>query len=181
MSIPSDRLGDASGSSVSWAAITAGSIVTVAAGLVLTMLGAGLDLASLSPWPERGATIGHVAVWTAIWLVVVQWIASALGGYLTGRLRTRWVGVHTHEVFFRDTAHGFITWALATLIGAALLAAGTASSTAPGAIVRPAADLAADPHRLASETLVFTALSLVIGAFIASISAALGGRLRDEA
>ncbi len=26
---------------------------------------------------------------------------------MTGRLRTRWVGIHTDEVFFRDTAHGF--------------------------------------------------------------------------
>jgi hypothetical protein len=59
---------------------------------------------------------------TAIWLIVVQWVSSLLGGYMTGRLRTKWVGTHTHEVFFRDTAHGFVTWALATVIGAALLA-----------------------------------------------------------
>ena len=62
---------------------------------------------------------------TAIWLIVVQWIASGLGGYLTGRLRTKWVGIYTHEVFFRDTAHGFLTWAVATVIGALVLAAAT--------------------------------------------------------
>jgi hypothetical protein len=41
----------------------------------------------------------------------VQWLSSGLGGYLTGRLRTKWVGIHTDETFFRDTAHGFMAWA----------------------------------------------------------------------
>src|SRR5947207_15694255 len=49
-------------------------------------------------------------------MVVVQWLSSAIGGYLSGRLRTKWVGVHTDEVFFRDTAHGFMAWSVATLI-----------------------------------------------------------------
>jgi hypothetical protein len=64
---------------------------------------------------------------TAVWLIVTQWLASGLGGYLTGRLRTKWVGLHTHEVFFRDTANGFLTWAAATVIGAALLASAASS------------------------------------------------------
>jgi hypothetical protein len=59
-------------------------------------------------------------------LIVTQWVSACLGGYITGRLRTRWVGTHTHEVFFRDTAHGFITWCVATL----LIASGLASSAA---------------------------------------------------
>ena len=63
---------------------------------------------------------------------MVQWIASATGGYLTGRLRTRWIGTHTHEVFFRDTAHGFLTWSLATVIVTAI-AATVAASAAGGA------------------------------------------------
>ena len=57
------------------------------------------------------------------------------GGYVAGRLRTRWVGVHTHEIFFRDTAHGFLAWALATVIGAGFLAAAAsniAGSASPG-------------------------------------------------
>ena len=69
------------------------------------------------------------AVTSAIWLIVTQWLTAAIGGYVTGRLRTRWVNVHTHEVFFRDTAHGLITWALGTLLGA-LLALGTLGSLA---------------------------------------------------
>jgi hypothetical protein len=214
---------------------------------------------------------------TAIWLIVVQWLSSLIGGYMAGRLRTKWVGTHTHEVFFRDTANGFVTWALATVVGAALLtsaigtvtekgvqaASSVASSAAPGVAtslsdsVTPydvdrllrapgserdtskadgraevtrilakgvstgdvsaddrdylaklvaartgipetdaqkrvdeviaaekAAQLkarqAADEARKAAATAsIFMALSLLIGAFIASVAAALGGRLRD--
>jgi hypothetical protein len=78
---------------------------------------------------------------TAIGLIVVQWLASGTGGYITGRLRTKWVGTHTHEVFFRDTAHGFITWALATVLVASILASATSSLVSAGA--RGAATVAA--------------------------------------
>jgi hypothetical protein len=61
----------------------------------------------------------------AIWIVIVQWISAGFGGYITGRLRSKWADTHTHEVFFRDTAHGFVTWALATSIVAILVASAT--------------------------------------------------------
>ena len=77
---------------------------------------------------------------TAIGLIVVQWLSSGLGGFVTGRLRTKWVGVHTHEVFFRDTAHGLLTWALATIVGAVLLA--SAASSVIGGGTRAAATVA---------------------------------------
>jgi hypothetical protein len=66
-------------------------------------------------------------VTAAIWLIISQWVSAGIGGYLTGRLRTKWVGVHTHEVFFRDTAHGFLAWAVAAVIGAAVLASAGSS------------------------------------------------------
>jgi hypothetical protein len=74
---------------------------------------------------------------TAIWLIVVQWISSALGGYLAGRLRTKWTGLHSDEVDFRDTAHGFLAWAVAAVITAALLA--SAASSLVGGVARGAA------------------------------------------
>jgi hypothetical protein len=193
----------------------------------------------------------------AIWLIIVQWLSSGLGGYLTGRLRTKWVGIHTHEVFFRDTAHGFLAWAVAAVAGAAVLAAGASSllsggghengspgnpsdyyvdslfrsdhpnanavdqdvraeasrilaveirSDVPtgdhaylaqlvaartglsqadaekrvdGVIAKARVD--ADAARKAGAYLsIFTALSMLIGAFIAAAAAALGGRHRDE-
>ena len=86
--------------------------------------GAGLGLSSISPWPNSGASATTFTIMTAIGLIVVQWLAAAIGGFLTGRLRTKWVAVHVHEVFFRDTAHGFLTlgarngrWPLAGRIG----------------------------------------------------------------
>jgi hypothetical protein len=95
--------------------------------LVLVSLGAGLGLTSISPWPNEGASAKTFAITTGIGLIVVQWLAAGTGGYITGRLRTKWVGVHTHEVFFRDTAHGFLSWALATLVGSVFLASAASS------------------------------------------------------
>lgn len=103
-------------SAASWPSIIAGAFVAAATTVVLVALGSGVGFASISPWPDRGASLTTFAVTTAIWLIVTQWVSSGLGGYIAGRLRTRWVGTHTHEVFFRDTAHGLITWAVATLL-----------------------------------------------------------------
>jgi hypothetical protein len=118
---------ESSTSAVSWPAIFAGAFVASAASLILVGLGSGFGLASVSAWPNSGASATTFTVMTAIWLIVVQWVASGLGGYLAGRLRTKWVGTHTHEVFFRDTAHGFITWSVATIVVAGFLASATSS------------------------------------------------------
>ena len=277
-------------SAVSWAAIAAGAVVAASTTLLLIALGGGVGLASLSPWAHTGVSATTFTVMTAIGLIVVQWVSAGVGGYIAGRLRTRWISLHTHEVFFRDTAHGFITWATATLLvsaaaaviassaaGAGLHAASTigagaamgaasAATSAPSAtsvdpydvdtLLRPAnpgaapgaaspgndgrsdvraqttrilargltgdevpaedrtylaqlvaaqtgispadaqtrvdtaiakvqaakvqAKQAADKARKAAEAAsIFTALAMLIGAFIASISAALGGKLRD--
>jgi hypothetical protein len=275
-------------SAVSWPAIIAGAFVAASVSLVLLALGSGLGFASISPWPGHGVTAKTFAITTAIWLIVMQWVSSGFGGYITGRLRTRWTGTHTHEVFFRDTAHGLVMWAVATVLVAATLAAslfsavgsgtravagaasgvassGVGSAAAPsdddklgtdqlsytvdklfrgagpagngqastdprveaahivvnawstGAVpdadrnylaelvaartgVSPAdartrvddfvasaldaqtkAKAAADTARkTAAQAAIYSALSMLVGAFIASVSAALGGRLRDE-
>jgi hypothetical protein len=81
----------------------------------------------VSPWSGQSSSATTVGITAAIWLVVVQWLSSAIGGYLTGRLRTKWVEVHSDEVFFRDTAHGFLSWALATVFVAGFLASSLTS------------------------------------------------------
>ncbi|MGC1301309.1 MAG: hypothetical protein WA840_02940 [Caulobacteraceae bacterium] len=113
-------------SAVSWPAILAGAVVMAASTLVLFAIGAGFGLASAGPWPG-GQAPATFALVGGLWLIVVQWIASGLGGYLTGRLRTRWIGTHDHEVFFRDTAHGFLTWSLAAIVGAIALTSAVAA------------------------------------------------------
>jgi hypothetical protein len=123
---------EASTSAVSWAAIIGGAFVAAAVSIILLILGSGLGFMAVSPWANAGISATAFTVWTGIWLIVVQWLASGLGGYLTGRLRTRWVNVHTDEVFFRDTAHGFLTWAVASVI-AVVVVASTATSIFSGA------------------------------------------------
>ena len=253
-------------SAASWPSIIAGAFVAAGTSLILVTLGGGLGFASVSPWPNHGASITAFAITTAIWLIVTQWISAALGGYIAGRLRTRWIGTHTHEVFFRDTAHGLITWAVATLLVAAIAvsalmsAAGTAGRAAADAAKSPVSEYTIDKlfrpsgsgapaaaetrietahivanavatgsipdadraylveqvaartgmsqayaqarvdsfvasvneaqaklkadadaaKKAAAQASIYLALSMLIGAFIASVSAALGGRIRDE-
>ena len=84
------------------------------------------------PVGNSGVSASTFQIGTGLYLIVVAMLASSIGGYIAGRLRTKWVGVHTHEVFFRDTAHGFLAWGFATVLGATLLAA-AASNIAGGA------------------------------------------------
>jgi hypothetical protein len=249
---------EASTSGIAWPPILGGAFAIAATSLILLALGSGFGLSSVSPWPNSGASATTFTLIMAIWLIIAQWVASGIGGYLTGRLRTKWVGIHTHEVFFRDTAHGFLAWAVAAVVGAAVLAAGASSLLSRGAhegvspvnpsdyyvdslfrsdhpnanaidrdvraeanrilaigirsadvptcdhaylaqlvaartglsqadaekrvdevIAKAKAD--ADAARKAGAYLsIFTAVSMLIGAFIAAAAAALGGRHRDE-
>jgi hypothetical protein len=255
-------------SAVSWSAIFAGTAAAAGTSLLLFALAAGLDLASIAAAPRRAVSAASVTAVATVALIATQWISAGLGGYITGRLRTSWVGTHTHEVFFRDTAHGFITWCVATIVlasgvispassflGAVLragpapashaaaanvswgssrdayprgatrwaefggLAAAVAGPRAQDGLVVPAAPraaggadsapgqfapLAAAPRIIANcctqqrftvavaddaadvkdakdaaTGSILTALSMLLGAFVASVAAAIGGRLRD--
>jgi len=126
--VPEAATVEAAVSAISWGAVFAGAVVAAAVSLILFALASGLDLAAVSPWPGSGASLKAFSVVAGVALVVVQWVASGVGGYITGRLRTRWTGTHTHEVFFRDTAHGFITWGLATVMVTAIVATGVMSA-----------------------------------------------------
>jgi hypothetical protein len=108
-------------SAVSWGAIVAGAAAAAALSLILLMLGTGLGLSSVSPWAYNGVSAMTFGVSTILWLTFTQIVAAGIGGYLAGRFRTKWISVHTDEVYFRDTAHGFLAWAVASLVTAALL------------------------------------------------------------
>jgi hypothetical protein len=123
---------ESSVSAISWGSIIGGAFAIAASSLILLALGSGFGLTSVSPWPNSGVSVTTFTAMTAIWFVIVQWLSSGLGGYLTGRLRTKWVGVHTHEVFFRDTAHGLLAWAVAAVVGAAVLASAVSSLLSSG-------------------------------------------------
>jgi hypothetical protein len=130
--LPLEQPSAAPVSAVSWAAILAGAVVAAALTLILVGIGAGLGFASMSPW-SGGPSAATFTLVGGIWLIVTQWLSAGLGGYITGRLRTRWINVHTDEVVFRDTAHGLITWALAAVVGAGLLVAAGSSALGGGA------------------------------------------------
>ena len=108
-------------SAVSWGAIVAGAAAGASLSLILLILGLGLGLSSVSPWSREGISASSFGVSTIVWLMFTQLLASAMGGYLAGRLRTKWMDTQTDEIYFRDTAHGFLAWAVASLATAALL------------------------------------------------------------
>jgi hypothetical protein len=115
-------------SGVSWGAILAGAAAATALSLVLYLLGSGLGLSAASPWSDNsGVAFGIGAI---LWLTLTQLAASAIGGYMAGRLRTKWASLHTDEVYFRDTAHGLLTWAVSTMLAAALFSGVISKMTA---------------------------------------------------
>lgn len=117
---------EASSSGVSWAAIAGGGFVAAALLLSLSALGAGMGLSSMSPWANSGISPTAARMGAVLWLAFAEIVACGVGGYVAGRLRTKWVDVHTDEVYFRDTAHGFLVWAVALVILAAFMtSAGT--------------------------------------------------------
>lgn len=125
---------------LSWSAIAAGAAAAMAITLILLAFGSAVGFSSVSPWSGSGVSAGTFKIATGLYLVFVALVASTIGGYMTGRLRQKWTRLQTYEVQFRDTAHGFLAWALATIVGAALLsgaatlmAGGAASGAAAGA------------------------------------------------
>jgi hypothetical protein len=136
---------EAHSTGVPWAAVIAGAFSAAALSLILLALGSGLGLSSVSPWSNVGASASAVGTAAIVWLIVNEILASAMGGYVAGRLRPKWTSVHTDEVYFRDTAHGFLAWAVAVVITASFLTTAAASITGGLAISsesRPAGDAA---------------------------------------
>jgi hypothetical protein len=126
---------------ISWGAVVAGAIVSCALTFLVLAFGIGLGLSVVSPWGGSGVSATTFKIGTGLYLVVIAMLSSSIGGYIAGRLRSRWIGVHSDEVYFRDTAHGFIAWAFATVLGAVLLASpassllgGAASGVTQGAV-----------------------------------------------
>ena len=140
---------------VCWAAIFAGAAGAAVLSLVLLLLGTGIGFSAISPWSNQGVTVTTVAVSTIVWMTVVQVLAAILGGYLAGRLRGKWAALHTHETYFRDTAHGFLAWAVATLVMASLLSSAVGSIVGGGIKAGAAVAGAAAPEMAGNESLSY--------------------------
>ena len=120
-------------SGVSWGAIFAGAAAAAALSLILVLLGFGLGFSAVSPWANEGVSAKGLGISTIVWLAATQIVASGLGGYIAGRLRVKWAYMHGDEVYFRDTAHGFLAWCVATLVTATLVV-GSVSSIVSGGV-----------------------------------------------
>lgn len=131
------RSGEGEVAGISWAAVLAGAAVSLALTLVMLALGTGLGLSMVSPWAGSGVSATTFKITTGLYLIVVAMISSSLGGYIAGRLRYGWASVRPDEIYFRDTAHGFVTWAVASVFGALLL--GSAASGMIGSATMGAA------------------------------------------
>ncbi|MGA9658137.1 MAG: hypothetical protein WBQ60_03450 [Asticcacaulis sp.] len=170
---------ESSVSGIHWASILGGATVATAVSLILLPLGSALGFSTISIFaPSANETLTFGLGW-AIWLVVMQWISSGFGGYIAGRLRVKWADTHSDEVFFRDTAHGFIAWSVATVFTLGFVALFSAVS-APHIEQTDVMQTAQETQKTMAGLSLAMFVSLLTGAFIASVSAAIGGRLRDK-
>lgn len=145
-------------SAVSWKAIFAGATGSIAVSMILVAFGVGVGFSVVSPWSGQGVSGTTFTVGAAIYLFCVAMLSSTIGGYLAGRLRSRWHTVNEHERYFRDSAHGFIVWALAAIVTAAVLGGATSSLIGgAGQIATPAAAAAAQPSDIYVDQLMRTA------------------------
>ncbi len=172
--IASAPIGDEDASAVSWGAIAAGAVAALAMTTVTASLAAGLGYGFGGPWAGQRLTPDDFNPYAGAAMVTAQVLSAALGGYLAGRLRTKWKYVHDHEVFFRDTAHGLLAWALATI---AMVALGGLTLAHPAADAVVATPREAD---LAAQFAFFLGVGLLLSAFTAAIAAAIGGGRRDD-
>ena len=174
----------AAGAANDWGAIIGGALGAIAVSIILFTAGSGFGLSTGEPWSFANRAPATFAIGAGIWLIVMQWLSAAFGGYLAGRLRTKWVGVRTDEVLFRDTAHGFLAWALATVIVAALFALGTVLAGSAAVVTTEGAPAAAaalteEARQAAANFSIFTAISFLVGGFIGAVAGGLGGYHRD--
>jgi hypothetical protein len=180
-------------SAIAWGAVVGGAVASLAMSFVLLALAAGFGFQLAAPWPGATATFGGFTSTVGALMIAVQVISSALGGYLAGRLRTKWLNLHSHEAHFRDTAHGFLVWAVATLVGVILVAtvlsapmpisggpAAQFSASRPLEAVGPTVDEVRRAANLASQVSFFMGFGMLLSAFSACVAAALGGLRRDE-
>jgi hypothetical protein len=149
---------EAYSSGVSWPAVIGGAFVSASLALILLALGTGLGFSAVSPWSNLGASASAIGTGAVVWLILTQILASAMGGYLAGRLRTKWTNIHTDEVYFRDTAHGFLVWAVGIVITASLLT--TAAASFAGAAAQRSATPTSDSEGLVNPNAYFVDILL---------------------
>ena len=136
----------------------AGAVLAAALSFVFLTFGAAIGLSTTSPWANSGVSVKTLAT-IAVFFAMVQQIGSFMaGGYVAGRMRSRWGETNKDEVEFRDGLHGGLVWAVGVAIGAALFLSTAGSAVKTGADVAGKAAAAAaanaDPSAYSIDALL---------------------------
>ena len=163
-------------------AVFAGSAIALALAIVLWQFGTAIGLSVGEPVLDDGSASWNVVV-AGLWAVWVSLVSAAAGGYIAGRMRSRWGDATAHEVEIRDGIHGLVVGAVATVIAVALIAA--LSAVAADSAAAPAGQgVSPDVVRIARTVSVIfafaTSAGAALGAAAAWWAATVGGAHRDE-
>lgn len=118
---------------VEWGAVFAGAVLAAALSFVFLTFGTAIGLSATSPWPNSGLSAKVLASLAIFWTMAQQIGAFMAGGYVAGRMRSRWGETTAHEVDFRDGLHGGLVWAVGVTIGALLFFASAGATAKVGA------------------------------------------------
>lgn len=136
---------------VQWGPVFAGAVAAAALASVLHAFAGAIGLAVGSAAPTwRDASI---ALWilSGLYLVLVALAAYGLGGYLAGRARDTLALTEPDEIEFRDGVHGLLVWALATVLTALMLLAGSAVASR---LAAPSGGAAGPATSVAGENII---------------------------
>lgn len=113
---------------VSWGAIIAGMVVAISVQMVLSLLGAGIGLSTIDPLRYSSPDASSFGIGAGVWWAVSSIISLFAGGWVAGHLAGS--AEKTDAML-----HGLVTWGLAAIVTAYLLA------SAVGAVVRGGANV----------------------------------------
>jgi hypothetical protein len=152
------RTDTASAGFVEWSAVLAGAVLAAALSFVLLTFGTAIGLSATSPWPNSGLSAKVIATLAVFWALAQQIGSLMAGGYVAGRVRTRWREAG-HESEFRDGLHGGLVWAVGVLISALLVfaTAGLVARTGAEVAGKAAGSMAAstgDPMDAVLDTML---------------------------
>ena len=171
------------GSYLEWGPVMGGTVIATAISIVLFQFGAGVGLSTDATYLESGDASWSVLP-GGLWTALVALISATTGGYVAGRMRSRFADARESEVEFRDGVHGLTVWAASTIVAAIVIGLIGVLSAIGISVETEAAQLSADQQRWASNMGIIgafaTATGSALGAAGAWFAATTGGTHRDE-
>jgi len=169
---------------VSWSAVFAGAVISIAISVVLLQFGAAVGFAAVTHFTATTVIKPWGVIAVAFWLLWVQLLASVLGGYLAGRLRHTVPDATEQESEIRDGAHGLLVWATGTVAVAIAVAVTTFWTALAPHAPEPVVTLTADQQANMKAMHIIYAFSAgatsVVSAAAAWFAATKGGDHRDN-